>query len=93
LNGTGSLLDTITLTPVASPVACNTHGDAYCNWSVGMATGFGTAESVTFGANATSSLTEFDDVQLAVPLPAAAWLMLSGVAGLVGVARRRRIAA
>jgi hypothetical protein len=93
LNGTGSLLDTITLTPVTNPVACTTHGDAYCNWSVGMATGFGTAESVTFGANATSSFTEFDDVQLAVPLPAAAWLMLSGVAGLVGVARRRRIAA
>ena len=25
----------------------------------------------------------------AVPVPAAAWLMLSGIAGLVGVARRR----
>jgi hypothetical protein len=97
LNGTGMLLDTLMLTPVSNPVACQTHGDSYCNWSLATTgtTNFGTAESVTFGPNAVSSVTEFDDVQLSpspvpVPLPAAAWLMVSGIAGLGGLARRRR---
>jgi hypothetical protein len=94
LNGTGSLLDTLTLTPVSTPVSCLTHGDAFCNWSLASTTGasFGAAESVTFSANSTGA-TEFDDVQLTpspVPLPAAAWLLMSGLAGLGGMVRRRR---
>jgi hypothetical protein len=88
VNGTGTLLDTLTLTPVANPVACTGHNDVYCNWQLATAANFGTAESVTFGANATSAFTEFDDVQVTVPLPATAWLMLSAMVGLIGVARR-----
>jgi hypothetical protein len=94
LNGTGTLLDTLALTPVANPASCLTHGDVYCNWSL-ASTGslnIGTAESVTFGANSTSAFTEFDGLALTpapVPLPAAAWLLLSGLASLAGVARRR----
>jgi len=94
-NGSGTLLDVLALTPVSTPTACATHGDVYCNWSLAStgSTNFGTAESVTFSAN-TSGATEFDDVQVSpVPLPAAAWLMVSGLAGLGGMIRRRRTAA
>jgi hypothetical protein len=94
LNGTGTVLDTLTLTPVANPGGCAGHGDVYCNWQVASTgpTNFGTAESITFGANSTSAFTEFDGLTLTpapVPLPAAAWLLLSGLASLAGAARRR----
>jgi hypothetical protein len=95
LNGTGTMLDALTLTPVTNPVACANHGDVYCNWSLATtgATNIGKVESVTFGATSAAALTEFDDVQLnTVPLPAAAWLMVSGLAGLGGFMRRRRAA-
>jgi hypothetical protein len=99
LNGTGILLDTLSLSAAATSVGCTVRTDAYCTWSAAStgATNFGTAQSVVFGTNSTTPYTEFDGVQLTpaspVPLPAAAWLMLSGLGSLCGVARRRQIVA
>ena len=103
-NGTGSLLDTINLTPGATTVPCKgAVGDSYCTWqSVSTGTFAGVGQSVVFssasGGAGTSTLTpvtitEFDGLTVTpVPLPAAAWLMVSGVAGLFGFARRRAAA-
>jgi hypothetical protein len=95
LNGTGTLLGTIALSASASPITCATRLDAYCSWSAASATFSGVAESLTFGvANSTPSENlELDAVTVsAVPLPASVWLMLGGLAVLVGM-RRGRIGA
>jgi hypothetical protein len=45
------------------------------------------------GATSTSDFAEFDGLQLTpVPVPAAAWLLLSGAAGLAGSGRKSRAA-
>lgn len=95
-NGTGTLLGTISLTASATPIACTTAQYAYCSWSAASASFSGVAQSLTFGvANSTPSENlELDAVTVsAVPLPASVWLMLSGLAALVGIQRRGRIGA
>jgi hypothetical protein len=93
LNGTGTLLDSLTLNAAPTTVACSTRLDAYCTWSA-LSTGTlaGVAQSATFATNSTAQFTEFDGIRLTtpVPLPAAAWLMISGIAGSFGFVRRRR---
>jgi hypothetical protein len=98
LSGTGTVLATLALTPASATVACTTGGDSYCTWSAALTTGsFGTAESVLFATTAAATttappvtLTEFDGVTLTpVPIPAALWLMISGLGGLLPLARRR----
>jgi hypothetical protein len=96
LNGTGTLVDTITLTPVSNPTACITHGDVYCNWSTATTAGGPgfTGESITFANSLAGAQTEFDGLQLTpatVPLPAAGWLLLSGLAGCFRFGRRRQV--
>jgi hypothetical protein len=97
LNGTGTLLDTLKLTPGGTAVSCKTAGDSYCTWSTAAISWGGAAESVVFGttAGATTTatpaiITEFDGVTVTpVPLPAALWLMLGGFGGLAAFVRRR----
>jgi len=91
-NGTGSVLGTISLAANATTVACATHQDAYCTWSAARLNLPASAESITFGAaNGAASNIELDAVTVSpVPLPAAALLLMSGLGGLGGLARRRR---
>jgi hypothetical protein len=99
LNGSGTLLDTLSLTPAGTTVACVTPGDSYCTWSqatTGSTTFSTAAESVLFGTSPTATSTgspvtisEFDGLTLVTPLPAALWLMISGLGGLLPLVRRR----
>lgn len=93
LDGTGSLLYTLTLTAAGTSVNCTSSHDEFCTWSSTAGSGFGVAESAVFNGDA-RTYTEFDGLAVtsAVPLPASMWLMLGGMGGLAGLARRRRAA-
>lgn len=87
LNGTGTLLGTYTLLNNAQSNGCT--DSTFCNWSLGTVTFAGVAKSIQFGS--AQGIAGFDDVTIApVPLPAAAWLLLSGLGGLSSLVRRKR---
>ncbi len=74
-------------TLAANDAAC-TSGPAFCMWSLlTLDLGGRIATAVDFGA--TSGLAAFDNINVsAVPVPAAVWLLLSGL-GALGVLRRK----
>lgn len=91
LNGTGSLLGSLTLSPAGTATACTSTHDEFCSWSsTGTLMLSGVGQSLVFNGDA-RTYTEFDAVSLntAVPLPAGLWLMLGGLGGLTGFMRRR----
>jgi hypothetical protein len=91
LNGTGTEVGTLSLTAAGTTVACTSTHDEFCTWSTASnRTLSGVAESAVFTGDA-RTFTSFDAVTLntPVPLPAALWLMLGGMGGLAGFARRR----
>jgi hypothetical protein len=96
LNGTGTLLASIALSPGSTTVACRTSGDEFCTWSSASQQNFGTAQSVLFGGTSATPLEgiEFDDITLtATPLPATWSMMLTGlILGFFACRRAKRTA-
>jgi len=85
LNGTGTLVGTLSLSASSNPVACTNHSDEFCTWTGASAQLSGIAESVVFASAAATANEgeEFAQLQVSeVPLPGAFLLLFSGLAGL-----------
>jgi len=93
LNGTGSVVGTLSLSPSSSPVSCTNPKDEFCTWQTATAHMTGIAASVVF-ANAAATANEgqeFDSLQISeVPLPPGLPLLAAGLGCLVLLARSRR---
>ena len=89
LDGSGSLLGTLSLNASGSPVACTNAKDEFCSWSAASLAGFGVAKSAVYLGDA-SVFTEYDNVKVVpTPLPGALLLLISGVGGVFGFTRKR----
>jgi hypothetical protein len=89
LNGTGDILGTFDLAGNAQQDGCS--DTSFCFWSLASADFAGVAHSIQFSS--TAGLGGFDDVTVnAVPLPAAAWLLVSALGGMGVFSRRKRAA-
>lgn len=88
LNGTGTLLDSFTLTANATNGCSDT---SFCHWDLTtLNLGSSVAQSIQFANIA--GVAAVDNVSVnAVPLPAAAWMLVSAL-GSLGVVRRKRAA-
>jgi hypothetical protein len=90
LNGTGTLLGSIDLTPSATPIACVRRFDEFCTWSVAsvFTTDGQFAESAVFAGPSTVLNAEFDRLTFATPEPQSWAMLLIGFASL-GLLRLR----
>lgn len=88
LNGSGIELASFNLVANAQDGCSDT---LYCNWEFATLNLAGIGQSIQFGS--TAGVAGFDNISVSeVPVPAAAWLLLSGLGGLGAMSRRKQAA-
>jgi len=88
-DGTFGTVPVFTLTSVSE--AFNTSGELLLSGDLQFTTGFGFGGLI--GANASTVIGSFNLAPSAVPVPAAVWLFGTGLVGLVGAGKRKKIQA